>query len=185
MAGAVSRCGFPWIEMAYHRGRGAKAGTRKRSFCDDGHQTPSSRAPAGKSRSRRQPSITVTITTHSDALLYTTRLLPLDKPFPLNSPSGPWLLSTPPRRRQSHNLHRHKILSIGTVSYKPTLSARHDQKLPAEWPTSPLRRRPNLTNTSPTFPPSLRNHSTTRLPPPWTKRRPFPRRCCLPSLAAS
>jgi hypothetical protein len=40
MAGAVSRCGFPWIEMAYHRGRGAKAGTRKRSFCDDGHHTP-------------------------------------------------------------------------------------------------------------------------------------------------
>jgi hypothetical protein len=92
-----------------------------------------------------------------------------------------------PRRRRSYSFHRHKILSISADSYTSTPTARHYQKHPAIWPTSPRRHRLNRTNISPILnnPRSLHNHSTTRLPPPWIKKLPSHKRCCLQSLAAS
>jgi hypothetical protein len=175
----------------------AKAGAlEKRSFCNDGHPTPLSRAPTGKSESPRQSIITTPFA--SDHLPLPTSYTLTPSRLPHSTPSFrqktiPAQLSLPTsycrtssRRRRSYSFHRHKILSISADSYRPTCTARHHQKHPARWPISPPRHHPDQTNTLPILnnPRSLHNLSTTRLPPPWIKKLPSLRRCCPPSLAA-
>jgi len=116
----------------------------------------------------------------------TRRLSSLDKrPIPLNRPSTSRRISAL-LADLARTFHRHIFLSIRAHPDKQTLAARHPSTLPAEWPISLPLRQQILTTTSQTStnPRSLRNPSTTPLPPPWTKKLPLPRRCCPPSLAA-
>lgn len=188
------RCLFvvPLVGRPYHRGRGSKGRSRKRSFGDDGaiagangkEQSPASITaplPAIPSYTRR-PLLHLNLPHHS-----TGRLHFLDKQLhPVNRPSAPRRIATSLRRRRSRSFHRHKILSIGAILYKSTLAARHHSALPAEWPFSPHLRPQPLTSISQTFinPRSRRNRSTTPLPPPWIKKSPSLRRCCPLFLAA-
>lgn len=184
-----------WFPLLDGQGLSPRAGRkglcRKRSFCDDGHQTRS-RARAGKSKV--QPASPRpcqrhhhTLVVHSDTLdLYTTRPLSLDK-----QPHPPNRLSKSPHI-SAFPIDVDLTASTVTKSYQsaPThtsrLSLRDHSTHPAEWPFSPRLRQQILTSISTTFtnPRSLRNPSTTHLPPPWIKKLPSRRRCCPPSLAA-
>lgn len=120
------------MDRAYRRGGEGKGRCRKRSFCDDGHQTRS-RARAGKSKV--QPASPTPLPATPS---YTRRPLVLLHPRPLHHSIPPSRQTTTPaqslfctasglrqfRRRQSCSCHRHKILSIGADSHKSTLPAR-------------------------------------------------------------
>lgn len=190
----MSLCGFLCLmDRAYHRGRGRKDRCRKRSFCDDGHQTRS-RARAGKSKV--QPASPRpcqrhhhTLVVDSDALVLLHHSTPPSRQTPTNHTYSIALLN---RLRSSSLTDVNLAASTVIKSYQsaPThtsrLSLRDHSTHPAKWPISLRLRQQTLTSISQTStnPRSLRNPSTTRLPPPWIKKPPLLRRCCPLSLAA-
>lgn len=181
------------VVVSYDRGRGSKGRSRKRSFGDDGAIAGASgkeQSPARSPRPWQQYHHTLVV--HSETLSsstplnHTILLLSTNNSTRSIAPLAPRRIAASSRPRQSRSFDRHIFLSISAHSYKPTLGARHHSTLPAEWPFSlPLRPRP-LTSISQTSinPRSLRNPSTTPLPPPWIKKSPSLRKCCPPSLAA-
>jgi len=174
-------------------GGGAKAGLEKEASI-----MTATRRDRGRQRERAKSIITTQLPAtpsytrrplgHSQFLYHSTRQSPpLDKrPTPPNRPSTSRRISALLADVAS-TFHHHIFLSIGAHPYKQTLPARHHSTFPAEWPTSLRLRQQILTTISQTStnPRSLRNPSTTPLPPPWIKKLPLPKRCCPPSLAAS